>query len=293
VNRRLRTLFAAALFLFCAGAAHSFNVIFEGGVDNAFFPPDVKAPLQPGYIGPFTPSLTVVGRGGVEGTWAQRLFFSLFYKIDPIWKHTMQGDAAIRLGVFTLGLGAYWGIIDQDYTKLTPGVSGRFGITVPGAFFIDAKIMASVNTNDDLKTEARSGQIYSAGIWFPHIKLSAAYENLLYKDTRTDDRIIDTGRMAIRGRLAFYAKPFSFTIYIEPSYAELTREFTDKTSNTSAKDSYIQVMAALGLELEISRYFSFGIRAEAGSNGVELTDALAFTNITFAGTACITIKIEE
>ena len=183
-----------------------------------------------------------------------RLSFDSGYERDPLMRNRLFANLKFENDYFLLEAGPFIGLFNTGKFSLNPGISGGFGLMVPGILFFKAAgsstLGAPMEINDNYYMNYGS---LSAGFWVPHVICSL---NINVKNFSVREQpyvLIEDRLLRYYFRADVYTKNMPYTIRVDLGYQNLSRSYTtDKISddtilNATTTDEFKSVF--LGLEV--------------------------------------------
>lgn len=268
------------IILFSSAALFSITVSIEGGADSSLFDKSETSPLGNQN---FTPAMQLPLLGAyLDGTFATYFAYSTGFKIDPLWKNLLLTDLSVSLWHLTFGLGTFWGFEGMDYERIDPGLSGRIGFDFPDLLFLDLRLAASVNVNDEQGRESRNGLSFSFGFWVPNVQSGFFMDNKGYINRAITGFTIDTSVNKLGMRMRFFAKNIPYNITVELGYRTLKRIITD-TANAGAPetDTAGSFFGALMMRFRLNNFMEWYFSGEGGMGlAAPAQSVITFTVVT-------------
>jgi hypothetical protein len=252
--------------------ADAVNITVWGGVDMFAFNQEQQVPYflyEDDEPVAFVPSVYPIIHVELSGEFQGYVSWRLFYDRDALLRDSVTGEVGLSLGFFNLRVGPYLGIFNTTEVVVNPGVSVGLGLTWPGFFYFNADAALSVLSYAVDPGDYRQSSIkLEAGVWFPHIILSAGMTTLTYIVVPIDYLSIETTLTWLGGSLDFYSKNMPFVITLSGGSETLTRTIKNaepafQANNDPYPDEKLSaIVIGLGLEISFTPAFKLLVNGE-------------------------------
>lgn len=263
-SNKVRHFYLTVLFLIANVFANAQPIYISagGGIESGIIDTYLL-----GRVSDYYSSFKPVFFAGIRGEFGKYYNFKLNYQSDPFWQNSVNAGVGFAMGIIQVGMGvqtgihdkrAGYGLFDVEYWNI--GLDGTIKIELPGYFFVGSDFVLDIGGGNWVAQKPGSAhrQLLSfyAGVWLPHIIISAGYAEKNYDGIVTDAIAVRAGTTRFWGKFEFFAKNLPFRISAESGYLIQTANYSDSSPplwHDPVETSHIYVGG--GFSYEFNRYF--------------------------------------
>jgi hypothetical protein len=204
--------------------------------------------------------LYIVGNVKLSGDFAENISYSLDLGGDSIWRYYLAGEAVFRFGLFKIGIGSFFHYSELGKEFLNPALIANFGIEIPGAFFVDGKVIMPFYEN-----LAKTGNFsynylgLSVGYWTQNLVAGIYADYKEFEEQRVSTLRVRDALTRIFFHAGIYDKNRMWTVNLDMGYEVLECEMTKTVSDLVRVPV---VFAGLELIVRVSDRLSWHLKGE-------------------------------